>query len=158
MDTTVVTPAIEINVVFDREGGRAFQVRFAPLPIDVQDAQLDETFNRVLRAVDRQQAYYELQDLDEQLKDKIELLRKYEGLVVTLDAQAQAEFESSGRRGDWTPDKMTPHTRTEREKITVSLQRDRATAEAMRGKIDRLRARSNGHASNGGADRSAGVR
>lgn len=155
METAVVTPAIELNVVFDREGGRAFQVRFAPLPLDVKSPDLDEMFTRVLRAIDRQQHFYLLQDLEDELKDKLEILKKYEGLVVTLDEQARAAFEESGRKGEFTQDKMTPHTRQERERINVALQRDRATAEATQAKIARLKAR-NGHAADIGPDRRAG--
>jgi len=146
MDTVVVTPAIDIQVVFSPDGGRAFQMRFAPLPLDVTSAALNETLDRVLDAVDRQRAKYELQDEEQKLLEQVERIKKYEGMDIRMLERHKQEWIAEERKGDWTPDRLPPSWRQQRENTQITLQKDRADAELREQRIKRLRQVVNGHA------------
>lgn len=140
-----VTPAVEIHIVFGADGGRAFETRLAPLPLDYDKAQLDEALDRVLMAVDRQMARYELLDSETRLAEQVQRLRKYEGMLITLEEQARVDWEATGKKGDWSTDKIPPSYKNARDNTKISLQKDRAEAETLQDKVHRLRAMVNGH-------------
>jgi len=148
----IVTPAVELHIVFGADGGRAFETRLAPLPLDVSKAELDEALDRVLTAVDRQMARYELLDSEMRLKEQVSRIEKYEGMVVTLEGKAQAEWEMKGKKGDWTPDMLPPSYRNARDTTMISLQKERAEAETLQEKVHRLRSMVNGHAADSRAN------
>jgi hypothetical protein len=152
-----VTPAIELHIVFGADGHRAFETRLAPLPLDVSAALLNEALDRVLGAVDRQMARYELQDAETKLKEQINRITKYERLMVTMDETAKAEWEASERKGPWSLERLSPQARNTRDATNTSLQRDRADAEALQDRVGRLRERVNGHALGSESDRHAGL-
>jgi hypothetical protein len=145
-DLVQVTPAIELSVVFDANGGRAFQTRLAPLPLDTAGQDLDNVLDLVLKAIDRQIARYELMDSEARLKEQVNRIEKYEGLVVTLEEKAKIDWEQSGRRGEWSIERLPPSYRNARETTTINLQKERAEADALQDKVRRLRSMVNGHA------------
>jgi exoribonuclease R len=145
-DLVKVTPAVELQVVFDPNGGRAFQVRLAPLPLDVATGELNESLDRLLTAVDRQMARYELLDSMARLKEQVSRIEKYEGMVVTLEEQAKIDWENSGRRGNWSVDNLPPSYKNARETTKINLQKERAEADALQDKVHRLHSMVNGHA------------
>jgi len=151
-DVVKVTPAVELHIVFGADGGRAFETRLSPLPLDVNKAELDEALDRVLMAVDRQMARYELLDSEARLTEQVNRITKYEGMVVTLEEQARMEWELTGKRGDWSPDKIPPSYRNARDTTRISLQKERAEAETLQDKVHRLRFMVNGHAADSRAD------
>jgi hypothetical protein len=155
-DLVKVTPAVELHIVFGADGGRAFETRLSPLPLDVDAAQLDEALDRVLKAVDRQMARYELMDSDARLKEQVSRIVKYEGMLVSLEEQARVEWELGGRRGEWSIDKIPPSYRNARETTKISLQKERAEADALLEKVHRLRAMVNGHATDVRANSQSG--
>ena len=152
MSEVLVTPAIDIQVVFGGDGSRAFQMRFAPLPLDVGKEQLDEALDRVLAAVDRQRAKYELQDEEIKLQEQIDRIRTYEGLQISIVERHKAEWEREGRKGEWTPDRLPASHKNARDSTEVQLTRERHEAEARSAKIARLRGVLNGHGTHGSAD------
>ena len=145
-DLVKVTPAVDLQVVFDPNGGRAFQVRLAPLPLDSTAAELNESLDRLLMAVDRQMARYELMDSEARLKEQVGRIEKYEGMVITLEEQAKVDWEASGRRGNWSIDSLPPSYKNARETTKINLQKERAEAEALQDKVHRLHTMVNGHA------------
>jgi len=156
MDTTVVTPAIEIHIVFAPDGGRAFEMRFAPLPLNVTSTELNETLDRVLGAVERQRAKYELQEEELKLLEQVERIKKYEGMDVTLLENAKETWMAEGRKGTWTPANLPSSWKQQRENTQVTLQRDRADAQLREQRIKRLRNVVNGHAADSSPNSHAG--
>lgn len=157
MNEVLVTPAVDIQVVFDAKGDRGYQVRFAPIPLDIEPAVLNAHLDMVLGAVERQRAKYELMDEQLHLQAQIERLEKYERMLVAIEENGRMQWESlEGRRGNWSIDKLSPNHRNERERLQIALQNDRHDATARQEKIERLRNRMNGHASDSGANRSTG--
>ena len=155
-DVVKVTPAIELHIVFGADGGRAFETRLAPLPLDVDKAELNEALDRVLMAVDRQMARYELMDAESRLKEQVDRIAKYEGMVITLEEKARAEWELEGRKGNWSPDKLPPSYRNARETTAISLQKERAEAQTLQEKVRRLHTMVNGHAADSRANSQSG--
>lgn len=156
--TVQVDSAIEIQVVFDREGGRAFQMRFAPLALDMTKEELDKHLDKVLAAVERQRAVYELLDEQWQLEQQMARITKYESNMVGVEETSRAWWEAEGRKGNWSLKELTPNERNERERLTMALRNDRADAVSRREKIDKLRKRiANGHVPEFSADHHTGV-
>lgn len=155
-DTVVVTPAIELSVVFDPNGGRAFQTRVAPLPLDTSRADLDAALDLVLEAVDRQIARYELMDSMARLKEQVVRLEKYEGLIVSLEERHRVEWELKGKHGEWSIDKLPPAAANARETTKINLQKERAEADALQDRVHRLRSMVNGDASDSRANSQSG--
>jgi hypothetical protein len=155
-DFVKVTPAVELQIVFGADGGRAFQVRLAPLPLDTAADELNESLDRLLMAVDRQMARYELMDSAARLKEQVSRIEKYEGMIVTLEEQAKVDWEASGRRGSWSVDSLPPSYKNARETTKINLQKERAEAEALQDKVFRLRAMVNGHAADSRANSQSG--
>jgi exoribonuclease R len=156
MDVVKVTPAVDLQIVFDANGGRAFQVRMAPLPLDTSESELNESLDRLLMAVDRQIARYDLMDSAARLKEQVARIEKYEGMVVTLEEQAKVEWEQSGRRGTWSVDNLPPSYKNARETTKINLQKERAEADALQDKVHRLRSMVNGDASDSRANSQSG--
>lgn len=153
-----VDSAIEIQVVFDREGGRAFQMRLTPLALDINQEELNKHLDKVLSAVERQRAFYELLDETALLEAQIARIAKYEKNIVGVEETSRAWWEAEGRKGNWSTTNMSPNERTERERLNMALVNDRNDAQARREKIDKLRKRiANGHAPDSVADSSAGM-
>ncbi len=118
-DVVKVTPAVDLQIVFSADGGRAFQVRMAPLPLDTSASELNESLDRLLMAD--------------------------EGLVITLEEKAKIEWEQKNRKGEWSSENLPPAVRNARETTMVNLQKERAEADALQDKIFRLRSTVNGH-------------
>lgn len=153
--TVKVDSAIEIQVVFDREGGRAFQMRLTPLALDMTKEELDQHLDKVLAAVERQRTYYELLDEQERLETQMARIVKYEKDIAHIEATSQSWWEQEGKRGEW---KLNANERTERDKLNVTLARDRTDALSRRDRIDKLRKRIvNGHAPERSADNHSSV-
>lgn len=155
--TVKVDSAIEIQVVFDREGGRAFQMRLTPLALDISKEELNAHLDKVLAAVERQRAYYELLDEVHQLEQQLARIRKYESNLIGVEETSKAWWEAEGKRGPWSLKELTPNERNERERLRMALTNDRADAENRREKIEKLRKRMNGNADVSRADSQAGV-
>lgn len=157
MGEILVTPAIDIQVVFGADGSRAFQARFAPLPLDIKRPDLDTALDLVLEALDRQRAKYELADEEQKLADQKDRLRKYEGGMISLDESSKAWWEAEGRKGEWDLTKLSPNARNERERLQMALNQDRHDATARQARIARLKEKVNGHAADSRSDRRPGV-
>lgn len=153
-----VEPALEITVGFDREGGRAFSMRFAPLPTDVEKGELDKLLDKVLSAVERQRTYYELIDELAQLETQMARISKYEKNIIGVEETSRAWWEAEGRKGHWSTKELSPNERNERERLNMALMNDRNDAVNRRERIDKLRKRiANGHAPDSVADSIAGM-
>lgn len=142
----VVTPAVEIQVSFGGDGTRGFAVRFAPLPMDQARSDLDEVLDRVLDAVERQRARFELADKEAKLEELVVAIRRAEGSQILVEEQYKLRWEAEGRKGEWTADKLPASEAMKRQNTEVGLQRDRATADYLDAEIRKLRAKVNGHA------------
>lgn len=132
-------------------------MRFAPLPLDVTKEELDTHLDKVLAAVERQRAMYELLDEEAKLEAQLGRISKYEKNIVDVEATSQAWWETEGKRGNWSLKELSPNERTERERLMMALRNDRSDAENRQEAIKKLRKRiTNGHASELGTDSHAG--
>lgn len=156
MNEVLVTPAVSIQVTCDPKGNRMFDVRFAPLPLDMSAEELDTSMTRFLRAVDRQQLYYEMQNLAEDLRDALALLDKYDEGSGEVEAAARARWERDGRRGEWSSDRLSAGERQTRDTLLTNIKVKRKEVESLEDKLERLQTRGNGHAAEFSADRNAG--
>ena len=137
--TLQVTPAVDVQVIFQPDGKRLFQVRFAPLDAGAATDDLSELLDRILFAVDRQMARYELVEKETALFLQLERIKKYEALDITLHEQAKTEWEAVGRHGSWSADKLSPQQRNARDGVQTALQRDRAEAQVLQAEIRYLK-------------------
>jgi hypothetical protein len=153
-DEVLVTPAVDIQVVFGSDGQRGFTVRFAPLPLDMGRKELDAALDLVLAAVARQQAKYEVEDEEARLAEQKDRLRTYEGSMETMEETAKAQWESEGRKGEWTPERLSPAQRNARDSLHMALTKERHEAKARQEKLARLKGKING--SDSSADRNFG--
>lgn len=149
----LVTPAIDIQIIFNAEGGRAYTVRFAPVPLDTDRKTLDEALDTVLGSVERQRAKYELEDEEHKLAIQMDRIKKYQAQLVSLDESQRAWWEAEGKRGEF---KMSPNAVNERERLNMALNNDRHDAKARQVLVERLRDKVNGHAPDSVANRNSG--
>lgn len=153
-----VDSAIEIQVVFDREGGRAFQMRLTPLALDMPKEELDKHLDKVIGAVERQRVFYELLDEIALLETQIGRINKYEKNMLGVLETSKAWWEAEGRKGEWSAASLSPNEKNERERLNMALTNDRNDMAARREKIQKLRSRiANGHAPDSTADSSPGM-
>ncbi|HEX8838251.1 MAG TPA: hypothetical protein VF748_15015 [Candidatus Acidoferrum sp.] len=155
-EEVLISPAVSIQVTCDPKGNRMFDVRFAPLPLDTPAATLDETMTRFLRAVDRQQHYYEMLNLTDDIRDAMTLLDKYEEAGGEVEEQSKARWEREGRRGTWGPDHLSGQERQARDTLRTNIKVKRQEVAALGLKLERLQSRSNGHGSVVGTNSNAG--
>lgn len=153
----LVSPAVDIQIVFGADGGRSFSMRFAPLPLDTSRKDLDATLDLVMSAVERQRAKYELVDEEHLLAAQMERIRKFESMSISLEESSRSWWEVEGRKGEWSLKEMSPQARNEREKLQISLQGERHDATARQAKIRRLQKVVDSDGSDIGPDRNAGV-
>ena len=153
-----VDSAIEIQVVFDREGGRAFQARFAPLALDMSKEEIDKHLDKVIGALERQRVYYELMDELALLETQMARINKYEKNMLGVLETSKAWWEAEGRKGEWSASNLSPNEKNERERLNMALTNDRNDMTARREKIQKLRSRiANGHAPDSSTDSLAGM-
>ena len=145
----VDVPAIMISVDHQVSEGRI--IRFSTgVPRDVSAGVLNGLLDKLAAASDRQQAKHELQRLEDGLKREEKIYVQQQEDLVRLDEEAKARYAASGRKAEWTPDKLTGAQIKDRENAEVSIARRRDTIIASREQISKLKAMI--HAHDGGAN------
>ena len=145
----VDVPAIMLSVDHQVSEGRI--IRFSTgLPRDVSPGELNALLDKLAAASDRQQAKHELQRLEDGLKREEKLYVQQQEDLVRLDEEAKARYAASGRKAEWSPDKLTGAQLKDRENAEVSIQRRRDMIVASREQAAKLKATI--HAHDGGAN------
>lgn len=148
--------------------GWSFQANFGPeqnprslvaqlhVPIDATPAQIDKLLDTIRTAAERQVAWYALQEALEAVEGHKARLRELHSALYSAEEAARITFEASGRRGEWTPDKMTPAEQKARLGAAQNLKDWEAKTEVWKQKVVKLTAKVNGHAPVVGANSHAG--
>ena len=153
-------PAIgfKFQVVFDKDAKRSL-VFETFLPRDAPQAVLDEQLDKLRIAVDRQLAYFELEQAQIYKDDHARTLRKLNEQVALLMERERIRWDSSGKRGDWSEEQLPAKEREALKGIEASINQYRLGYERYARDEERALARLNGHANvaDFGANRHPGV-
>lgn len=71
------------------------------VPLDASDEEINSTLDKVMKAVDRQQAKYQVKDLRRKMEQEELILADQINKVADLQNTASAEHAASGRRGEF---------------------------------------------------------
>ncbi len=99
------------------------------VPFDASDEQVDAALDKVMRALDRQAAKYQIKDLKRKMEFEEIALKNQVEKVADFQNAAAAEFASSGRRGEFKLNKQQE----------VGLENHRKTIEGMKYNVDRYK-------------------
>jgi hypothetical protein len=143
------------QVVLDKQAQRTlvFQTH---VPFDASQEAVDGLLDKIGKSADRQIAIYELREATKAIADHQRNLHEILKQRELLDATAQEEYEQSGRKGEWTPHKLTPQQRQARLAVEQQLSKWQDGLTRWQADLDRLKPMVNGHAPDLGADRHTG--
>lgn len=109
------------------------------VPLGIPVAQLNELLDTIKTAIDRQIALYDLEEALYAIAEHRTKVAEMHTVVALAEESAKITFESSGRKGDWTPEKMTPHQQQERKQAQANLERWEIQYAAWQAKAEKLR-------------------
>jgi hypothetical protein len=123
------------------------------VPLGTSLEALNGHLDTVKAAMDRQIALYELEEALLAVEEHRAKVREMHTVLATADESAKIAFEGSGRKGDWSVDKMTPAQRQAKAQAEGNLTRWeegfshwQARAQKLRERIDASNGSSNSHA------------
>lgn len=156
--TIVADPAFGISVrtILDKDGRREIVFQL-PVPLEVTDEKLNDWLDKIYRAVDRQAARVEMRELETMVEQYEEALPKFEEQLVEIRARAEHKWSSSGKRGEFTADKMPPAEQQAQKAIESKIASDRDVVKKTKVRIGKLKGVVNANGYDSGADRHAGV-
>ena len=146
---------ISYQIVMNEKLGRSIVFQ-AHVAVDTPLPQLNELLDRIGSSATRQ---IKLCELDLARRALIDHQHQLKGVLVQrelLDAAAQAQYEQNGRKGEWTPEKLTPQQRTARLSVDQSIEKWQAGLEHYKADIERLERLVSSDGPDGGADRNTG--
>jgi hypothetical protein len=126
------------------------------VPLEMPAEEVDRHLDKCRVAMDRQVALYDLEEAHEALRDHKKKIRELHAVIAGADESARIEFEERGRRGEWTPDKLTPQQRQAKAGAQTNLERYEQGAEFWQLQIQALERKVHGHAPDIGANSHAG--
>lgn len=126
-----------------------------PLTMDRQD--VDTLLDSVRESMDRQIAYYELEQLVEDLAGHITKIKELHTVAAMADETHRIDWEQRGRHGEWGEDKMTAAQQKQLLGVKQNIETWELRAQEIQERIGVLRGRMNGHAAVFSADRDARV-
>lgn len=127
------------------------------VPIDCAAGKIDELLDMIRTAVERQAAWYALQEALEAVEGHKARLRELHMALAMSEETARIEYDSSGRRGEWTPEKMSPAQQKARLGAAHNLKDWEAKTEVWKQRVAELTEKVHGNGLNGGADRYTGM-
>lgn len=127
------------------------------LPIDASPERIDEVLDMVRTAIERQGAFYELEEAIGALDYHKSQVRDMYAHMEHAEETARLEWEARGRHGNWSTDKMTDAQRKNYLGATQNLRTWEAKTDEWKRRVDALRGKVNGHALDRGANRDAGL-
>jgi hypothetical protein len=96
------------------------------IPVDMPVSTINAYLDRVSRCIDRQIAYYELQDAETQVAALRVKLSASAATIVEVQARSEAAWEAqANRRGEWNTDRMSVQDRQALAGAEATLDRDR---------------------------------
>jgi hypothetical protein len=127
-------PAIMLS--FDHQVSDGRIIRFSTgIAQAARPEELNALLDKLTAAADRQEAKYRLERLANDLKREEKLYEQGTADMLRLDEEARASYQQSGRRADWSPDKLTGAQRKDRENAEVSMSRRRDMIVALREQV-----------------------
>lgn len=99
------------------------------VPLEATDEQINDTVDKVMKAIDRQQAKYQVKDLKRKLEQEEIVLKDQVEKVANLQNTAAAEHAQSGRRGEYKPNVQQ----------AAAIENSRKTIEGMKFNVERYR-------------------
>lgn len=99
------------------------------VPLDSSEDQINEALDKVMKALDRQHAKYQVKDLERKMEQEDLILRSQIEKVADLQNTAAAEHTASGRRGEF---KLNPQQK-------VAVDNAKKTIEGMKFNVERYR-------------------
>ncbi len=99
------------------------------VPFDASDEQVDAALDKVMRALDRQAAKYQVKDLKKKMEFEEIALKNQVEKVADFQNAAANEHATSGRRGEFKLNKQQE----------VGLENHRKTIEGMKYNVERYR-------------------
>ena len=158
MPETVVAPGVgwSFQQGFGTEKRPKSLVAQLHVPLDMAAAEVDHHLDKCRVAMDRQIALYDLEEAHEALREHKKKVREIHAVLAGADESARLEFEDRGRKGEWSPDKMTPQQRQAKAAAEANLERWEQGAEFWQLQVQALQRRVDGRAPDIGANSHAG--
>ena len=94
------TPALGFSITANIHGSAQI-VAQSFVPFDADDAGINAALDKVMKAIDRQQAKYQVKDLKRKAEQEEMILADQISKVADLQNTAAAEHAQSGRRGEF---------------------------------------------------------
>lgn len=156
MTEIVTTPALGMSyqVSLDKEGRRTIVFQ-AHVAVDTTLEQINTLLDKMSAAADRRAAIYELVDERRKADDFSITARTVLVQRTELEAAAEARYEASSKRGDWTVEKLPAKEAAARHNLNVSIERYESELERAKLNIERLE-KVVGYGPNGGSNSHAG--
>lgn len=121
-------PALGFSITANIHGSAQI-VAQSFVAFDADDATINAALDKVMLAIDRQQAKYQVKDLRRKLEQEDMALRAQIEKVADFQNAAAAEHNASGRRGEFKPSKQQE----------VGLENHRKTIEGMKYNVERYK-------------------
>ena len=99
------------------------------VPFEAGDDEINAALDKVMKAIDRQQAKYQVKDLKRKLEQEEIVLKDQVEKVANLQNTAAAEHAQSGRRGEYKPNVQQ----------AAAIENSRKTIEGMKFNVGRYR-------------------
>lgn len=158
MPETVVSPGIgwSYEQRFGDERRPKSLVAQMHIPLDMEGKEVDALLDKIRKSMDRQAALYDLEEALRAIEDHRAKIREMHSLLSGVETQFQLEYEARGRKGDWTPDKMSPNQQAQKKTAEQNLRHWEDGFERWARKADELRTKVNGYAPVGSTDSHVG--
>ncbi len=156
--TVVTTPALGASYQFilDEKGKRqiVFQLH---VPVDAPAEDINTLLDKIARAADRQQAYYELIEAHEAIVGHRRALKGILEQRELLDRTAEEQYNQGDRKGAWSLDRLSAPQKQQRLAMEQQIAKWKEGLERWEADIERLTPLVNGHAPDFRADHHTGV-
>lgn len=121
-------PALGFSITANIHGSAQI-VAQSFVPLDASNEEINGTIDKVMLAIDRQQAKYQVKDLKRKMEQEEIILADQIGKVADLQNTASAEHQASGRRGEF---KLNVQQKT-------AVDNARKTIEGMKYNVERYK-------------------
>ncbi len=121
-------PALGFSITANIHGSAQI-VAQSFVPFESDDAAINAALDKVMKAIDRQQAKYQVKDLKRKLEQEEMVLTDQVQKVANLQNTAVAEHAASGRRGEYKPNAQQ----------SAGIENARKTIEGMKFNVERYR-------------------
>ena len=155
---TVVAPepalGFSYSINLDKEAMRGLVFQ-AHVPVSASVEQVNDLLDKMCIAANRQLAIAEVAKAERALVEHEAKAQEIEHQLATVEELSKARWAASGRKGEWTPEKLDARDKQEYLSAQASHRRWLEGAQMCKRDLERYKPLVNGHAPDSSADRHA---